>query len=362
EQDQQEQSGNGGEGSESEQDQQEQSGNGGEGSESEQDQQEQSGNGGEGSDGGQDQQEQSGNGGESSDGEQDKETGNDDDCYDNHDIWDKAIEKAKNKQKNTDNKDKSAGNYTDDGVERSISDDEQGDFEKKFLEANIQERMKQADQIRQSIENYKNQVLNSMRREATQSFGDVGKSQEVLNWKKILKKTIEDDEDRWSYRRSGASNDYMARVEELEDENKGETEVMLDVSGSVDNELLREFLRQLKPIVKDSKLKVGCFDTRLFDFREIKNNKDIDNFPIYGGGGTDLDLAVRAFSKKKEVNKIIFTDGYSDDMPEKDLKNVNVIWLIYNNDDFRPCCGKVVYVDAGQIRQNWRYSGRNRGR
>ena len=145
----------------------------------------------------------------------------------------------------------------------------------------------------------------------------------------------------------------MARVEELEEENRSETEVMLDVSGSVDEEMLKEFLRQLKPILKNSKLKVGCFDHRVYGFREIKNNRDIDCFNIPGGGGTNIDLAVRAFSKKKDVNKIVFTDGYSNDMPKSDLKGMNVIWLIYDNDDFRPVCGKVIYVSKKQIRQSF---------
>lgn len=33
--------------------------------------------------------------------------------------------------------------------------------------------------------------------------------------------------------------------------------------------------------------------------------------------GTNMDVAVRAFSKKREVNKIIFTDGIPEIMPKK---------------------------------------------
>lgn len=57
-----------------------------------------------------------------------------------------------------------------------------------------------------------------------------------------------------------------------------------------------------------------------------------------------MDAAVRAFSKKKEINKIVFTDGYPGKEPKEDLKGINVIWLVYKNRDFHPCCGKVIDV------------------
>ena len=145
----------------------------------------------------------------------------------------------------------------------------------------------------------------------------------------------------------------MARVEELEDEGRPDTEVMLDVSGSVNIRLLREFLRQLKPLLKSSKLKVGCFDEFVYDFKEIKTKEDIDHFQITAKSQwtENWDAAVRAFSKKKEVNKIIFTDGYPcpGTMPKEDLKGKNVIWIVYGNEDFNPCCGKVIQVSERQL-------------
>ena len=128
----------------------------------------------------------------------------------------------------------------------------------------------------------------------------------------------------------------------------------MDVSGSVDERLLREFLRQLKPLLKSSKLKVGCFDEFVYPFEEIKTQEDIDNFEITSTSEwtENWDAAVRAFSKKKEVNKIVFTDGYPcpGTMPGEDLKGKNVIWIVYGNEDFNPCCGKVIQVKEQQLR------------
>ena len=309
--------------------------------------------------------------------------------YDSHKIWKQAVEKAekeKQRQEAEQNASSSQGigqseksileklknllkkqkkpeetaqmnNETFQSPESSEGMDfhrlegQESNYEKRFAEDNRRERKKRAEEIRNKLKQQKDEYFNAKSKEV--SFGNVGKSNAVVDWKKLLKKTIEKEEDRWSYRRSGVDNDYMARVEELEEENKSETEVMLDVSGSIDENMLKEFLRQLKPILKNSTLKVGCFDHRVFDFKEIKNNKDIDNFYVPGGGGTNIDRAVRAFSKKKDVNKIVFTDGYSGEMPKDDLKNMNVIWLIYDNKTFNPVCGKVIYISRSQIRYNY---------
>ena len=62
---------------------------------------------------------------------------------------------------------------------------------------------------------------------------------------------------------------------------------------------------------------------------------------------------LRSFTKKREINKIVFTDGYPcpGTMPKEDLKRENVIWLVYGNKDFRPCCGKVINITERQIEQ-----------
>lgn len=334
------------------------------------------------------------NGGKNSEN-QDGEEENSQVGHDNHQIWKKALEEAEREQQRQEkkaqqkqshphknetksqsildklkdlfsrkeqpeeklNKEETQKSFGESGEGQRAKGDESV-YERNFSSENRREKQRQAEQIRKTLERQKNETMKAKVEASGHSFGPLGDAKAVLDWKKMLKKSIEEDEDRWSYRRSGADNDYMARVEELEDENKSETEVMLDVSGSVDEELLKEFLRQLKPILKNSKLKVGCFDHRLSGFQEIKKNKDIDDFHIVGGGGTNIDLAVRAFSKKKEINKIVFTDGYSNDMPRQDLKNMNVIWLIYDNDDFHPVCGRVIYVDKQQMRQNYMQIGR----
>ena len=276
---------------------------------------------------------------------------NEDIGHADHQIWKQAIEEMERQLA------EQTGNAGGGSGEEGISDGErskgeEGDFEKGFVSNNTEERAQQIQRARQMIERSKADSTPS----SGHSFGDVGevkRGEEVVDWKKLLKNSIEKEEMRWSYRRSSAENNYMARVEELESDGQAETEVMLDVSGSVNEKMVKEFLRQLKPILKQSKLKVGCFDEFVYDFKEIKTKDDIDNFQIMATSQwtENWDAAVRAFSRKKEVNKIIFTDGYPcpGTMPKEDLKSKNVIWIVYGNKDFHPCCGKVIYVDKKQF-------------
>ena len=67
----------------------------------------------------------------------------------------------------------------------------------------------------------------------------------------------------------------MASLEESSYLLSCETEIVLDTSGSIDDKLLRNFLRECKNILNFYKIKVGCFDTKFYGFTEIKNMKDI---------------------------------------------------------------------------------------
>lgn len=178
------------------------------------------------------------------------------------------------------------------------------------------------------------------------NLGEIGEEKPVVDWRLLLRREIERAEVVWSQRKAIAENNYAYRLDEEDVEDEAETEVMIDVSGSVTDDLVRSFLRQLKPIVRESKLKIGFFGNEATkEFQEIKTERDIDKVKIRDvGRGTNMDSAVRAFSSKKEVNKIVFTDGYPGIEPKSDLKDVNVLWLVYENRNFHPCCGKVIDV------------------
>lgn len=265
-----------------------------------------------------------------------------------HNLWKDAVEKAESRQQNGSGQ--SQSNNIQGQPQRSFDDDD--DIEKEFTKRNEELKQKLGEKIRERLRKQREGMLkgNDCQGNGFSQMGNVGESSSVLSWKKILKRELEKEEDRWSYRRAEEDNDYQARIGTLESLDRPETEVMIDVSGSISTEMVREFLRQLKPLVKESKLKVGFFaDIATKNFVEVKSKKDIDQLRIANVGyGTNVDNAVRAFSKKREVNKIVFTDGYAES-PKPDLAKVNVIWLVYANHDFNPCCGKVIFVDEQEF-------------
>ena len=117
-------------------------------------------------------------------------------------------------------------------------------------------------------------------------------------------------------------------------------EILLDTSASIDEDLLRAFVRGVKEILReDAVVKVGCFDTEFYGFQEVNSEKDISTLEIKGAGGTNFEVAVKAFTGDAET-KIVFTDGYAD-MPET---RCDAIWLVYSDMPVDPPGGRVIYV------------------
>ncbi len=340
-------------------------------------------------------QSQSGDGGKGADKE------NEQAGHDNHQIWKDAVaqhdknaqkqnkqqnsqqqprqrqqqnqsaDEQKSNQKSSNQKSDAQNNKSEkmDGNGEFASDDAPGNekrdfnnwkpenesqYERGFVAENQKARSEIAAAAREQLKIAKNRAMETQINESINSFGDVGRAPAVVDWKRMLNKTLASEQERWSYRRSNADNGYMARVEEMEDDDKSETEVLLDVSGSVSDGFLREFLRQLRPLLKNSRLRVGCFSHCFYPFVEIKNDRDINNFRIPPRGNTDWNLAVKSFTPKRHINKIVFTDGEMPGiMPNDSTRNINVIWLVYGNEPFNPVCGRVIRVRPREITQSY---------
>ncbi len=286
---------------------------------------------------------------------------------DDHSLWKKVFEqqfeKSKEKmqqQGNESNKQEKEQEQRQEQSEEQQTNQEQN--EQQWTDMNLDEREEFEQNRKEKREKFKS------RRDKTEEnirntdkenieLGGIGESKEEIDWKVLTRREIEKSETIWSQRRSIAENNYAYRLEENDIEEDSETEVMIDVSGSVNLELVKSFLRQLKPLLKESKLRVGCFNEKFWGFVEIKSVRDIDyfNIPKEARGNAawteDWDLAVRSFTKKREINKFVFTDGYPcpGTMPKDDLKKENIIWLVYGNKDFNPCCGKVINITKKQL-------------
>lgn len=214
--------------------------------------------------------------------------------------------------------------------------------EKKAFSQNKIDRQKQLQELSASLAK-QSMGAGSQTNSIDRAVGDIGTSAPLIDWRKLLKEAVNIELD-WSYKNASIEEGVITPY--LEEIPKPETEIVLDTSGSIDEILLKNFLRECKNILQESKVKVGCFDTKFYGFHEIRNINDIDSMPFKGGGGTDFNAAVNAFSRRVE-NKIIFTDGDAQ-MPNN---SINAIWIVFGDIKISPRGGKVIYISDEQLRR-----------
>jgi len=92
---------------------------------------------------------------------------------------------------------------------------------------------------------------------------------------------------------------------------------MLDISGSISDVMVRDFLTETKAIMDaytTFNVKVGCFDTEIYNVQDFTadNIHELVDYEIVGGGGTSFE-AVFEYLKENAIEPkklIMFTDGY----------------------------------------------------
>ena len=191
------------------------------------------------------------------------------------------------------------------------------------------------------IEEKESDSGNAVRKDE-RTVGDIGSAPPFIDWRLLLQDTINYGVD-WSYTNAVMEDNIVRPV--LEEIPVPETEIVLDTSWSVDEELLRNFLRECRHILPFSKMKAGCFDTIFYGFNDIRTEKDIEEMKFHGGGGTDFDAAAGAFTLRVD-NRIIFTDGQAP-VPDRYLK---AIWVVYGDEKIEPPGGTVIYIRPEQLR------------
>ena len=93
--------------------------------------------------------------------------------------------------------------------------------------------------------------------------------------------------------------------------------ISIDMSGSIGEEDASAFLGEIKGIMdqyQDFKINLWCFDTAIYNHKEIThdNSHDLEDYEPQGGGGTDFE-ANWEFMKDNGIQPkkfIMFTDGY----------------------------------------------------
>lgn len=256
-----------------------------------------------------------------------EESSNSDENYNNpsniddHSMWNKAIEKEDKENSEEDNQDID---------------------EQELFSQNRKEKIENLKRLKDELLKESMQAGNDSNN-IKFSLNNIGANKPLIDWRILLRKSI-NIKLKWDTRRPEV--EYGVLVPRLHKMAYPRTEILLDTSGSIDEEMLRNFLRECKYILQNTEMSVGCFDTKFYGFQKINNENDIENMTFYGRGGTDFDVAVNAFTNRVD-NKIIFTDGEAD-MPKKPS---DAIWVVFGNYKINPLGGKVIYINENQLKE-----------
>lgn len=335
------------------QNQQQSGGSGQSGDNQQQSQSQQQSSSGGGSSQEQDKQSQEQSGGGSGEDSQEEEK-QQDVGHDTHSMWEQAVKKHKEQQEKNDKKESLLDKLLGKDKEKTELEKKQEELEsmgeKDAFKKNLEDKKKQLEELKEAISKQASQVVASTYRDI-RTVNDIGTAKPLIDWRYVLREAIKYDAD-WSYKNATLEDGVVSA--NLEEQPMLETEIVLDTSGSINEILLKSFLRECKNILQHTKLKVGCFDTKFYGFYEIRTKEDIEKVQFEGGGGTNFDVAVGAFSRRVE-NKIIFTDGEAS-MPDMPL---DAIWIVFGGKKINPKGGKVIHIDNEQLERLYNYQMTN---
>lgn len=118
----------------------------------------------------------------------------------------------------------------------------------------------------------------------------------------------------------------------------------IDTSGSIDTELLKEMINEIKDAMANFTIEVTVIhcDDRVQKVEELTQDDDI--MPV-GRGGTAFQPVFNYVNKELEETKAIvyFTDGDAFDRYKE--PDCPVLWAVYNGRHFKPEFGEIIYVD-----------------
>lgn len=139
-----------------------------------------------------------------------------------------------------------------------------------------------------------------------------------MNWREILQQQIQSTiKNDFTFARPSRKGWHTGAV--LPGQNFDETIdicIALDMSGSIGDEQARVFLSEIKGIMdqyEDYRIKLWCFDTEVYNEDEFSadDGREITEYDIKGGGGTDFDCNWN-YMKEHDIQPkkfIMFTDG-----------------------------------------------------
>ena len=125
--------------------------------------------------------------------------------------------------------------------------------------------------------------------------------------------------------------------------------IMLDASGSMDNQMLRDFLSEIAGIADAFpcyRIHLATFDTEVYNAEQFdsENFGDMEKYEVAGGGGTDFNCMF-SYLKENEIEPkrlIVLTDGYPCGS-WGDSQYCHTVWIIHGNTTIEAPFGLTTY-------------------
>lgn len=125
--------------------------------------------------------------------------------------------------------------------------------------------------------------------------------------------------------------------------------VFVDTSGSIDNDILNKFGAEIEAVTGQlgAAVEVVYVDAAVHNRERFEAGETIAMHP-QGGGGTDFKPAFKWLEKEgteKYGGVIYLTDGCCGSFPRHAPADLNVLWAVYDNPNFKPPFGHKIYID-----------------
>lgn len=173
-----------------------------------------------------------------------------------------------------------------------------------------------------------------------------------MNWREILQQQIQSMVriDYTFSRPSRRSGNTGAILPGTQRENALSVAIALDMSGSITNSQVRDFLSELQGIMDqytDYVIDVWCFDTQVYAHETFRTDdgEDMTKYQATGGGGTDIGCNWE-YMKNNDImpqKLLVFTDMYSHTFG--DPLYCDTIFINHGRPDFHAPFGMTIFYE-----------------
>ena len=172
-------------------------------------------------------------------------------------------------------------------------------------------------------------------------------AQPKVDWKEVLARFLSDIVHN-DYSFSKPNSRYLHTgfyLPALENEEVGDIIMIVDTSGSINEELLDKFGVEMQEVCNSfgKGFKVIYVDAKVQGTQDIEPDGPVQ-LHAHGGGGTDFRPGFEWLDEQGITPKalVYFTDGICWDFPE--TPDYEVLWALYGTHDFQPPFGEVVNI------------------